>query len=164
MKSKHIEKIYLDTNVYCRSFDNQENERIHEEAEAFLRIVEDSEKGELIIISSDYARFEIEQIPNHLKRKDVRSIERILSSEIVRSNRKLRTLAQDLAKICVLGSLDALHIAAACLGRADYLLTCDDEIIGKASCIEMIVSKKGYRLKVRNPVMYLEKRGELKKK
>jgi hypothetical protein len=54
----------------------------------------------------------------------------------------------------VLRSLDALHVSAACLGRADYLLTCDDEIIEKASYIEMIVSKKRYRLKVRNPVMY----------
>src|SRR5208283_3934809 len=60
----------------------------------------------------------------------------------------------------VLRSLDALHVSAACLGRADYLLTCDDEIIEKASYIEMIVSKKRYRLKVRNPVMYLKKQGE----
>jgi hypothetical protein len=74
----------------------------------------------------------------------------------------LRTLAQDFVAICRLGSLDALHLAAACEGGADYLLTCDDQIIDEASCIEMIVSQKGYKLKVRNPITYLKERGDLK--
>ena len=119
MKSKRVERIYLDTNVYCRSFDDQENERICEEAEAFLRIVEASEKRELIIISSDYVRFEIEQIPCYVKRKDVRGIERILGGEIVRSHRKLRTMAKDLATKCVLGSLDSLRLLV-----SEELTTC----------------------------------------
>ena len=61
---------------------------------------------------------------------------------------------------CGLNSLDALHSAAACLGKASFLLTCDDEILENANCIETLAAKKGYKLKVRNPIDYLQENGE----
>jgi len=150
-----IERVYLDTNIYFRPLDDQSDRRIRAETGAFLKIVDTAETGKIEIVSSDYVKFEIEQIIDPLKRKDVRGFERILSKANVASSRRLTALARAFASKCNIGSLDALHIAAACVGRADFLLTCDDEILENAVCIETLAAEKGYRLKVRNPINYL---------
>jgi len=149
-------RIYLDTNVYCRPLDDQRDSRIHEETEAFLQIVVNVEKGKVVIVSSDYVKFEIEQITEPSKRKNVRGFERILSKTNVRSSRRLVNLAREINVRCKLNSLDALHLAAACLGKTKFMLTCDDEILDDNDCIETLVAKKGYKLKVRNPISYMK--------
>lgn len=159
---KSIRRVYLDTNIYCRPLDDQKDRRIRAETEAFLKIVDAAEKGEIAIISSDYVKFEIEQIQDQLKRKDVRSFEKILSKANVTSSRRLITLAQEFTSKCKLGSLDALHLAAACIGKADFLLTCDDKIIDTAVFIETFAAQKGYKLKVRNPINYLKEQWRMK--
>jgi len=153
-----IERVYLDTNIYCRPLDDQSDSRTRAETGAFLKIVDAAETGKIKIVSSDYVKFEIEQIIDPLKRKDVRGFERILCGANVASSRRLTALARTFASKCNIGSLDALHIAGACLGRADFLLTCDDEILENAVCIETLAAEKGYRLKVRNPINYLQGR------
>ncbi len=67
-------------------------------------------------------------------------------------------LAQEFRSKCRLGSLDALHLASACIGNVDFMLTCDDEIIDYAVCIEKIAKAKGYKLKVRNPINYIDEK------
>lgn len=160
---KQVRRIYFDTNVYCRPLDCQEDKRIHAETEAILKIIASSENSELRIISSDYVKFEIERILDNLKRKDVRGFERILSETNVSSSKKLVSLAHKLVAQCNFGSLDALHLAAACIAKADFMLTCDDEITKRAKCAEKNAAQEGYKLKVRNPINYLkEERGNRK--
>jgi hypothetical protein len=53
-----------------------------------------------------------------------------------------------------------LHSAAVFIGNADFLLTCDDAILENINCIETLAAKKGYKLKVRNPIDYLQENGE----
>ena len=153
-----VERIYLDTNVYCRPLDDQSDRRIREESGAFFEIVELVYHGEIQIVTSDYVRFEIERILDPLKRKDVRGFERALGSVKVSSSRGLVTLALEFSSECHIGSLDALHVSAACHGKAMFLLTCDDEILNRKACIERLAAEKGYRLKVRNPIEYLRER------
>ena len=153
----------MDTNVYCRPLDNQSDSRIRAESEAFLKIVDAAENGKIEIASSDYVKFEIERITDPLKRKDTRGFERTLSKANVVTSRQLIALARTFASKCSIGSLDALHLAAACLGKADFLLTCDEEILDNAVCIEILAAEKGYRLKVRNPIDYLQESWSVKK-
>jgi hypothetical protein len=47
---KDSRRVYLDTNIYCRPMDNQENLRIYSEAQAFLKLVAATEKGEIEIV------------------------------------------------------------------------------------------------------------------
>jgi len=148
----------LDTNVYCRPLDDQSNRRIQEESGAFFEIADIALGGEIEIVSSDYVKFEVEQILEPLKRKDVRGFERTLSSVNVVSSRLVVALAREFSSECVLNPLDALHVSAACLGEASFLLTCDNEVLNSATCIEGLAAEKGYRLKVRNPVNYLQER------
>lgn len=158
MKMKLIRSVYLDTNICCRPLDNQKDRRIHNETEAFLEIVNAAEKGKITIISSDYVKFEIEQILNPQKKKDIRGFERTLSKTNINSSKTLTILAQEFISKCHLGSLDALHLAAACIGNADFMLTCDDKIIDSTICIEKLATAKGYRLKVRNPIKYIKEK------
>ena len=128
-----------------------------------MEIVDVAQREKIESVSSDYVKFEIEQILDPLKRKDVRGFERILTKANVASSMQLLALARDFSSKCSIGSLDALHVSAACLGEACFLLTCDDEILDKAVCIEKLAAEKGYRLKVRDPINYLQERWRVKK-
>ena len=151
-----VERVYLDTNVYCRPFDDQSDGRIKAESEAFIEIADAALRSKMVIISSDHVKFEIEKILDPLKRKDVRSLERTLASVNIASNKRIIVLARKLLAECDLNPLDALHVSSAYLGEADWFLTCDDEILQNSRCIEELAAGKGYRLKVRNPINYLE--------
>jgi len=153
-----VERVYLDTNVYCGPLDDQSDRRIQGESKAFLEIVDLFQSGKIEIASSDYVKFEIEQILDPLKRKDVKGFERALGSVNVASSRRLVVLAREFSSKCNIGALDALHLSAACLGEASFLLTCDDEVLNKGNCVERLAAEKGYRLKVRNPINYLLER------
>jgi predicted nucleic acid-binding protein len=154
-----VRRVYLDTNLYCRPLDDQNDRRIFVEAQAFLEIVGAVETGKIAVVSSDYVKFEIEQIVDPQKRKDIRGFERALSKRNIKSSRKLIVLAQEFISVCRLGSLDALHIASASIGNAEYLLTCDDQVTDRALCIEKLAKTRGYNIKVRNPISYLEESG-----
>jgi len=158
-----VEQVYLDTNVYCRPFDDQSVRRIRIESRAFLEIAEIALRGEIEIVSSDYVKFEIEQILDSLKRKDVRGFERTLSSKSVSASRRLIAVAREFSSKCGLNSLDALHVSAACLVKAGFFLTCDDEILRSRVCVERLAVGKRYRLKVRNPFGYLRERRGVKR-
>ena len=148
----------MDTNVYCRPLDDQNERRIRAESKAFLEIVNIVLRGEIKIVSSDYVKFEVERILDPLKRKEVRGFERTLSSTNIASSRQLIALAREFSSKCGLNSLDALHISAACLGMATFFITCDDEVLDRKTCIEKLAAEKRYRLKVRNPIKYLREK------
>lgn len=98
-----------------------------------------------------------------LKRKNVKGFERTLASVNIASNKRVTALARRVSAECDLNSLDALHVSSACIGKVDWFLTCDDEILQNDHCIEELAAEKGYRLKVRNPVNYLEGKARVKR-
>ncbi|MBS7614750.1 PIN domain-containing protein [Candidatus Bathyarchaeota archaeon] len=153
-----VERIYLDTNVHCRPFDDQNDMRIQAESNAFIEIADAALRDIIVIASSDYVKFRFEKIMDQLKRKDARSFERTLASVNIASNRRVIALAKRFSTECDLNPLDALHVSSACIGKVDWFLTCDDEILQNYRCIEELAAEKGYKLKVRNPVNYLKKK------
>ena len=153
-----VERVYLDTNVYCRPLDSQASRRVKSESRAFMEIVRVALQGEITLVSSDYVKFEIEKIQDSLRRKDVRGFEKALSSVNVTGDEELTALARAFFSKCRLNPLDALHVSAACLGNADSFLACDDVILRKRTQIANLAVEKVYRLKVRNPVSFIEER------
>ncbi len=65
--------------------------------------------------------------------------------------------AKELQKNCNLSGGDALHIACAC-NSTQFFLTCDDFILEKTKCIEESIKKKGYVLKLENPIDFIEEK------
>ena len=53
------QRVYLDTNVYFRPFDDQNQDRIQKETDAFIEILRDMQSKKLSTISSDILYYEV---------------------------------------------------------------------------------------------------------
>ncbi|MBI3611025.1 MAG: hypothetical protein HY204_10035 [Nitrospirae bacterium] len=146
-------RVYLDCNVYCRPLDDQSQTRIRAEAEAFLNILSVMGEKEIVLLSSDILKFEVRAIPSVTKRRAVERLLEICSEHISESNEVLN-LAESLENDCNLHGRDAVHIASAVLGRAQFFLTCDEQVVRKSGRIEDILRAKGHGLRVLNPVSF----------
>ena len=138
-------RIYLDTNVWSRPFDEQTQGRIKRETEAFFRIL-DYHQRKYEIIGSLILEDEIEQIESE-KREAVRAIANLFVAE------KITEFSESLQReIKALGlkDKDALHLAFA-INNSDYFITCDDEILNKGKRIE-----RRYGIKVVNPTEFIK--------
>lgn len=122
--------IYLDTNVYSRPFDNQENGVIAQEANAFLEIIEAVKEGLLHLLSSDILLFEIYNILSSEKQAQVES-QLVLCSGHIYNTDEILQLGRSVERECNIRARDALHIASATIGNARYFLTCDRKVIQK---------------------------------
>lgn len=123
-------KIYLDTSVYNRPFDDQSQARIRLEAEAFLSILEKTIAGAVSIITSSVLAYENSLSP-FPERKERVSHYVALASRTVKMSGAIKKRATILEE-CGFDSLDAMHLACAESGGAEYFITCDDTIIRKA--------------------------------
>ena len=123
-------KIYLDTSVYNRPFDDQSQSRIRLETEAFLSIMEKVLVGDLVIISSSALAYENSKSPFNDRKKQVATY-LFMAEKYVRLNESVKKRAVSLENFGF-DPIDALHLAFAEAGSARYFLTCDDGIIKKA--------------------------------
>lgn len=141
-------RIYLDTNVWSRPFDEQISERIVEETEAFFKILEGIYyQRRYEVIGSPILEDEIEQIEEKEKRKAVKALADIFVSEKIK---ELSKSLQGEIKTLGLKDKDALHLAFA-VNNSEYFISCDDEILSKRKEIE-----KRYKIKVVNPIEFIK--------
>lgn len=123
-------KIYLDTSVYNRPFDDQSQARIRLEAEAFLSILEKTMAGAVSIISSSVLAYENSLSPFSERKERVSNYIELASRTVKMTDAiRKRAIALEAAGF---DSLDAMHLACAESGGAEYFVTCDDTIIKKA--------------------------------
>jgi len=146
-------RIYLDTSVYGRPFDDQSQDRVRQEAEAFVEILATVVAGSLICLNSDTLRLEVRRNPSTAERKRIEDF-LMLCAEAVAENSEVLHLAQALQQL-TLRVHDALHLASAAIGRADYLLTCDDRLVGRAGEIQGLLATRGIPITVMNPCAFL---------
>ena len=138
-------KIYFDTCVYCRQFDDQTQNRIKNETEAFVNVLKLGEMGIVTIVSSDVLIDEIEEIVDPRKRSEVREFITICGVHVALSEEIIK-LARDMEDECKITGADALHIASS--AGTKYFITCDDYILLKGECIKDFMKKRGYRIDV----------------
>ncbi|NMX21431.1 hypothetical protein C5S30_03150 [ANME-1 cluster archaeon GoMg4] len=148
---RHV-KIYLDTNVWCRPFDEPTQQRIIDEGAAFLKILEKAHTEQnYTIIGSLILDDEVKQIKGRRKREAVKTIMALFISEKVRSFSK--SAVRDL-KTVGLRDKDALHLAFAVHDHARYFITTDDYISKREKDIE-----RKYKIKVINPIEFIKENG-----
>ncbi len=111
---KEKTKVYLDTSVYNRPFDDQDQTRIRLETEPFLSILEKAVAGSIIIISSSALLYENKQNPFDERRERISSYLSI-ASKVIRLNDSIRKKALLLENKGI-GSIDALHLSSAEFG------------------------------------------------
>ena len=151
--------IYLDTNVYCRPFDNQKLDRIRAETDAFEVILEGIRNGRFITLTSDVLQYEITKILSPLKRTEVERY-LALSKKRVEEKEEILKLGIVIRDRCGIKDRDALHLASAIAGGATYFLTCDDEVTSAtkgAGCTEKVADEHGSGMKICNPIIFVKK-------
>jgi len=144
----------LDTNVFGRPFDDCSQPRINIEAQASLVILDMIEQKKLNCLSSDILKLEVSRSPMP-KRIRMASLVSLCSKHISETN-DIKNLAIKIYKRSKVEIRDALHIAAACIGKADYFITCDDGIIRQTKIIDKELRKFGYYVKITNVLNFIE--------
>jgi predicted nucleic acid-binding protein len=144
-----MRKVYLDVCCLNRPFDDQQQDRIHLEAEAVLVILKRCEAGEWQWISSAVVSYEVENIPNQERRNRIKEILRgakevqPLSDTAVERGEELKGLG--------LKAYDALHVACAEQASVEVLLTTDDRLVRAAAR-----NARTLKVPVKNPLTWLQ--------
>ena len=130
-------KIYLDTSVYNRPFDDQAQPRIWMEAMAFSMILQLVETEIVELVTSSAIVFENSKNPFLQRRNWVVSCLKLSRQNLVLNN-TIRERGRELEKQGI-KPFDALHLAFAESGEVDYFLTCDDKVVKSYQGKEMVV-------------------------
>lgn len=120
-------KIYLDLCAIQRPLDTSNQIRIVLESEAILGIIAFSDSGQVELISSEALLYESEQSPL-LIRKEHASAFLVKAKSVLAVTEKEKSRAAEIIKAGV-KPLDALHVALAESGNADFFCTCDDKLL-----------------------------------
>ena len=149
-------KRLCDMNIYNRCFDDQGQLRIRLETAAIEGIFEFAEGGALELVWSFMLDYENSLNPHEDRKEWVELSSRLCTHRISPSPRIL-ALASRLAKSVKIKPRDALHLACAETGKADYFVTCDDNLI---RMFQRRRQAAKFGVKAINPVEFIRKEGE----
>ncbi len=150
MKKAKPLKVYLDTSVYNRPFDDQSQIGIRLDTEAFLSILEKAISGSIMIIGSSVLAYENSKNPFSEHKERIANYLSVATKPI-RLNDSIKKTALQMEGIGI-DSIDALHLAFAEFGEAEYFVTCDNDIIKKAARHKDIL-----KIEVHNPLEFILK-------
>lgn len=129
-------KVYLDTSVLNRIFDDQSQPRIYLESSSMLIIFMLIDAGTIEFVSSDVVFYENSCNP-YEERQAFVNLCLQKATYIQPVNETILARAQEIEKEQIKG-LDALHLACAEEIKVDYFLTCDDKILKKYKGIAIL--------------------------
>jgi len=127
-------KIYLDMCSIQRPLDTKTQPRIAVEAEAILGVLALCEAAQVALMSSDALWFELNRNPHPVRREYALKVLAKSTSFVPTDGeveKRARTFQGEGIK-----PLDALHLAAAVVGNADYFCTCDDRFLRRAKAVD----------------------------
>jgi predicted nucleic acid-binding protein len=113
-----------------RPFDDQSQTRVRLEAEAVLSILKMADQGQLEILGSDILDDELSQDPDVDRREKVELLLGFAATHVGLTTAIERRAVQFHGWSIAVH--DALHLASAEAGRADYFLTTDDHLVRRA--------------------------------
>ena len=111
------------------------------------------------MLSSDVLYLEVKRILSESKRAKVISYIKLCEAHVAQ-NEVIGQIAQGIAVNCAIRSRDALHLASAVYGEANYCLTCDGRVAKKSTnrCVKRVAKQFGKPyVSVMNPVQFVEK-------
>lgn len=143
-------RLYFDCCCYNRPFEDQSQNRIHDESDAILSLINRCQKDKLgIILGSTVLKMEIDQISDPAKKVKVLSLSKAISENIV-YNDIIKKRAIEIQALTSIHEMDSLHIASAEFGNADIFISTDDKLL--KSCQKI---KTRLKVRVKNPVSFL---------
>jgi len=143
-------RLYFDCCCYNRPFDDQSQDRIHEESEAILSIMKRcNASNEDVVLGSTVLNMEFDKISDNVKKANVLRLAKIIRETIIYSP-EIRQRAIELEKLDTIRKMDSLHIASAESGHADIFLSTDDKLLKACQRLRNVL-----KVKVKNPLFYL---------
>jgi len=142
-------RLYLDTSILNRPFDDQSQVKVFLETQAMLLILQLIESKQVELISSNILEYENSRNSDPDRAKAV-SLYLGLATERQVANESIRQRARELEQNGV-KAIDALHVACAEATRSDYFLTCDKRLINRC---------KDLSLRVMNPTEFILEIGD----
>ena len=137
-------KVYLDLCAIQRPLDTPNQVRIALESEAVLGIIALCDIRQVELLSSEALLYEGEQGSLPIRKEHTLAV-LAKAKEVIIVTEKERLRAANLMTSGI-KPLDALHLALAETGNADYFCTCDDKLLQNSKQI------KDLTMKVINPV------------
>lgn len=145
-----MKRIMLNTNVFCRPFDDMASKTIREEAKSADFIFSLAYQEMIEIISSDVLYEEIDLIEDKAKYDSVYYLIKSVEKERITASEEVIEWADSLNNI-MKDYNDCLHIGFALAGKCSCLITCDHELIEKRKKIERFLLSKGIILAIKTP-------------
>jgi predicted nucleic acid-binding protein len=132
-------KIYLDLCAIQRPLDTSNQIRIVLESEAVLGIITFCDIGQAELLSSEALLYEGEQSTLPVRKEHTLSVLAKAKTVLVVTEKE-KSRAAEIVQFGV-KPLDALHIALAESGNADYFCTCDDKLLRNAKKVKDLAVK-----------------------
>lgn len=129
-------RLYLDMCVYNRPFDDQGQPRIMLETRIFIMLLSMTFEGRFDLINSFALEYENSKNPNI---ENMLKISNLLeySTDYISCDEGILNRSLEFEKYGLLG-MDAVHIACAEKAKAEFFVTCDDNLIKKLERIDKI--------------------------
>lgn len=137
-------RVYLDTSIYNRPFDDQTQPKIFLETQAVILILQMVEAKLIELVNSSVLEYENSRNPFPVNQQ---SMERYLQIATVKVlvDENIRARAKQLEQQGI-KAIDALHVACAEASQSDYFITCDKRLINRS---------QGLTLKTINPTDFI---------
>lgn len=137
-------RVYLDTSVYNRPFDDQTQPKIFLETQAVTLILQMAAAQLINLVSSSVLEYENSLNPFPIKQQ---AMNRYLQMATIRQqvDETMQQRAEQLEQQGI-KAIDALHVACAEAANSDYFLTCDKRLINRC---------QGLPIKTLNPVDFI---------
>ncbi|MCK4907606.1 MAG: PIN domain protein [Spirochaetes bacterium] len=129
--------VYLDNCCFNRPYDDQNHLSIHLETQAKLAIQELVKDKNILLMWSFILDFENDANPDKIIKNEI-SLWRKNTVFIITKNDNILNMAKKITNLGF-GKKDALHIASAIEGKANYFITVDKGVLGKRGLIDNTV-------------------------
>jgi len=142
-------RVYLDTSVYNRPFDDQSQPRIWLETLAFSVILQMIENEAISLVASSAVAYENSRNPHQLRQEWVDKVLN-LAGDYQLVDETIHNRAQEMAQEGI-KPLDALHLACAEIAGVEYFISVDDRLLKRYQRFEQRVES----LVVCNPTEFI---------
>ena len=122
-------RVYLDTCAVQRPLDDRGQLRLRVEAEAVLAVIAAAEAGEVDLVGSDVLRFETANNPHPTRRDFARRVLALAAADVATTPAVVGRARQ--YEVEGIQPLDAVHLASAVEGGADFFCSTDGDLLRK---------------------------------
>ena len=129
-------KVYLDTSVYNRPFDDQTQNKIALETEAVLLILEMIKNQEIELVNSEPIEYENLFNSDFTRQQKITkflTLATIYQKMEQSEEKRAKQLQNQGIKL-----LDSYHVACAEAAKSDYFITCDQRLINRCQTLSTI--------------------------